>query len=485
MDQVRQLLEAFRADALEAEVAKARLIAALDASREAAVYLGPGDSDARRRQERLAEVILEVLPVFDAWYTGVYRPVAVRWHGMEQAFASWLDENQSEYVAEHDRADRHRGLVFDFIILGAVPTLIEIKYTQYGNAAMADALARTAVAAFGRCRFVLVVVGEASEVWSQVSDVVSAIYYFDPSEVDCSDADDALTAIDRQAGAFVADVMSSLAETPVLDSGSGDAAVGLPLEELFRWSERLQPPIQELFPADPLNALKTVAASFRTIVGSGQSVENVVDHELSELRKEFGSGHYTSCALRLGRCLELVVYAFALSVGISPSSGQFRTLLRVGDKLKTLNTRMVDLAEAGLVRDRDEYTSRRAGLRDAIIDVQAILSNVLSQLDEVAQEDREVRGPDNIQAILRRSVRHLGGGPDASEAKKRLGRLLKDDRARDIIALRNSAAHGDPGLAQREVSRDEVVEQLFSVADYIQELAVVADLSRRAKDPRE
>ena len=483
VEQVRQLLHAYHADSLDSETAKERLRRVATECDEA---IGrPDVSDEERDRHRyLLGMIMDILTRFDSWYSGHYHPVAVRWFGMEQAFSRWFDANHVEYVGEHKPDSLVPGVSYDFILLGAVPTLIEIKYGQFGNTAMVDALARTAVAAFGRCRFLLVVIGEESEAWRTLSGVVSAIFYFNPDEVNTVGSEDEHSAVDREAGAFVANVMSSIHGVPVLEGGQRGGSGELPLQELSRWSERLAPPIQVLFPTDPLSALQTVAASFRAIVSSEDAGENVVDHELAELRAEYGSGHYTSCALRLGRCLELVVYAFARSVGISPSLGQYRPLLAVGDKLKALNSRMADLSEADPVRDNDDYTQKRGRLRDAIIDVQTSLSTVLSQLDEVAREDREVRGPDNIQAILRRSVRHLGDGPDSAEAKTRLGRLLVDDRAREIIALRNSAAHGDPNLAQREVSRTEVVEQLFAVADYIQELAVVAALSRHGIGPR-
>lgn len=394
------------------------------------------------------------------------------WLDMEKVIATWLQRHGLTYVGERLSHQSGRDHVdYDFIVPGAVPLLIEVKYEQFRNVAMVQALARTAVDAFGRCRFVLIIVGEADETWNQVDGLVSAVRQFNTRGI--------VGDVDEAAERFVDGVLSGVEELPTIGAGKAKSVRhALDHDLLDDWPQNLPgaSAIQSLFSEHLEDALEVVAASFKSIVQGGAGAPSVVDVELRELAKEYASGHFTSCALRLGRCLELVVYAFARRIGVDPSQGQFKMLLNVNDRWHGLAREMLDLAEMEAEADTAALNQQRAKLETAIIKMQEELSRVLPKLHDVTSQPREARGPANIQAILRRGQRRLAKLDGSGEAQARLGTLLREGRAQEVLELRNRAAHGDPGLAHREVDEETVRDRAFVVAQYVQDLATVVSL---------
>jgi hypothetical protein len=141
---------------------------------------------------------------------------------------------------------------------------------------------------------------------------------------------------------------------------------------------------------------------------------------------------------------------------------------------------MHDLASTERSSEPAEYSKKRDHLTKTIIDMQNALSMLLAQLDSLDREARVVEGPDNLQAILRRVQHHLGSRGVRADARQRLGRIIKRNQAKEILSFRNDAAHGDPNLQKREVTREAIVDNLLALAEYLQELVNVVDASAQS-----
>lgn len=392
-----------------------------------------------------------------------------RWFGMESTIAAQLDIRSFEYSGENHRniPGRERGQVYDFVIGGSVPSIIEIKHTVFGNVQPSADLAAAAVDTFVRCRVHLVVVGPKSEAWHSLEPYVSAIHYFDPTEFHAEE--EVLAA----AEAFASQLLDGLDSAPILerDTYRPPAATSLALRP-----EAPLLPIARLFGGQVADAVRIVSASFRSIIGQTSFSTEAIDVELGELRREFESGHFTSCALRLGRCLEVTVYAFAHRMGVTPVRAQFESILQVEGKIGHLSRALDSLAASDPQLDPEEYRITKRRLVDAVVETQASLTRLLSEINELATERRVDSGADNVQAILRRAKRELDNVGAPGEARAALSRLIHEDGAREILDFRNAAAHGDPELGSREVGRNEVKSMLIALGHFVQELANIVAL---------
>jgi hypothetical protein len=402
------------------------------------------------------------------------------WWGMEKNIAHLLRTHDISFVSEQDGSNSPHypnsslepdSTAHDFLLTGIVPTFIEVKYTRLGNIQPVIGLVEAAANAFHRFKFILIIVGKYSHDWDAVKPWVSETYIFNHLEINQND-------VENHAKIFIENILENLDKTTEITSNH--------LHKLFKENsdvESLQtyerafhiPTTSRLFGNNVSQALEVITASFCSIVGNGVSEMSTVERELGELTTEFTSTHFTSCALRLGRCLELSTYAFAIRIGISSQSGQFECIAKVQDRLGKLDAAMQEMSQARDSGDSDSYRKKKRILGKAIIETQASLSALLLDIDQIDNNERVIRGPDNIQAILRRAQKQLVNQNASLEAKKRLGQIIKFNRAKDILIFRNKAAHGDPDLQTRELSREDVVGNLHKLMEYVLDLSNVVD----------
>ena len=78
------------------------------------------------------------------------------------------------------------------------------------------------------------------------------------------------------------------------------------------------------------------------------------------------------------------------------------------------------------------------------------------ELDGVGAQPIASTGPDNVEAIRRRVRSALVASGLVLTAQKKLREMMRDSRPRALLEVRNSAAHGDPDLKMREITRTDI-----------------------------
>jgi hypothetical protein len=63
------------------------------------------------------------------------------------------------------------------------------------------------------------------------------------------------------------------------------------------------------------------------------------------------------------------------------------------------------------------------------------------------------------------------------QAKEEIARLINEGLTRKVLALRNEAAHGDPDLKIREVTKPQIDQALSHLTSYISMLGNIVSLS--------
>jgi hypothetical protein len=401
--------------------------------------------------------------------------------GLERLIADHLRDAKIQAISERQvdesgYADQRlkpglKFLPYDFIIPGKIPIILEVKYAVFGNVDYSKELALAAAEAFSRVRIVLIVVGPVSPRWETVRSFVSDLVYLDLTNTPQED-------IESQSSRFVENLLGQLDSLPILSLPALLADPLVVLETTPRDDNRSS--LALLFPGEIQGAVETVTRSFSEIIAGGDPGFGIVEQELDELLSEFTSDHFTSCALRIGRCLELTVYAFAHRIHVNPQPGRYKIILEAQTRLRNVDNRMQDLASVSRTEEAELFVETRKNVVKSIQDLMTNLSQLLADLEEM-KDAREVAGPDNLQAILRQAQRQLGVIEAPDEARKLLGELQGDNRIRDILGFRNKAAHGDPSLRTREVPKEEVTKYLFYLAEYVQGLANVVNLLKPAE----
>jgi hypothetical protein len=391
------------------------------------------------------------------------------WYGMESVIASALADDKIEHVAERSAPSLGgRSGHFDFVLTGSIPLVIEVKYARFQNFRLTVELAHAAVSLFRRCHFVVIVVGRTDESWQDIAPYVSDVVFFEPTP-------DQFRTVDDHARHVVHGVLERRDALRVLSMDDGQQTAAW--RQAARTAElpgTYDAHMARLFGGEGVaEAMRVVAASFRSIVGTADLPVGAVEKELLELAAEFASSHYTACALRVGRCLELSVYAFARRLGVNPCGGQFRAVAAVHDRVAALEASVQELAAAD-PPGSGAHDKRLARLRTDVDKLHGAVTDLLLTLNTLQEQEKVLRGPDNLQAILRRVLRSpaLQAAPDA---RSRLGLIIEGKKDSEILDIRNDAAHGDPDLREREVAKDDSVRCLFTLATYVQGLANVVD----------
>lgn len=186
----------------------------------------------------------------------------------------------------------------------------------------------------------------------------------------------------------------------------------------------------------------------------------VLDHELGELEGEFRNAHYTSCALRVGRCLEYVVYALAQDWDVSIDERPLAAMERLDARLQQLHQRIAAYSGADEGHRRRGSTDRRRARRELVAaagELSQELIQLVSALDEETPPQEDRRGARrNVEAILRDIRKTYARRSDVRGA---LDAMLNSGKVRELLDIRNRAAHAD-SAGPREVTEHEAAAAL-------------------------
>ncbi|MFN5116941.1 MAG: hypothetical protein ACK5JJ_02445 [Cyanobacteriota bacterium] len=353
--------------------------------------------------------------------------VPTQWYEMERLMAEALAEAGMEFSGEHHSSASETGLAevsyggqgrykFDFLIPGEIPTVIEIKHSWLGNIGFSGELPLAALEVFAKCRTVLIIIGETSN--SAPSDLTlwSKVSYFAP---DASDAKD----IRRKALTFARNLLEELSSTRVL---TREDAKG----KSFAFPKS---GVVGLFGDNVELAINTVSIYFSSLVEPDKM--EAVKVEMDQLKTEYISGHFTACALRLGRTLELATYAFAGIMGEPTQNLEHQAISAVQGSIREPGQDMNELNFTSADPDSPEYNRARSRLIKSITVTQTALLNLAAAVDALASDDLVPAGRANVDFLLRRAQKSMHRKQASKEAKAEISKLINEGLTRKILSL--------------------------------------------------
>lgn len=395
--------------------------------------------------------------------------VPTQWYGMERLMAEALAEAGMEFLGENYSSASKTGLAemsycgqgkykFDFLIPGEIPTVIEIKHSWFGNIGFSGELPLAALEVFARCRTVLIIIGDTSSSATADLSLWSKVSHFMPGASDPKD-------ISREALAFARHLLEELPSTRVLarEDAKGQSFA-------FPTSG-----VASLFGDNIELAINTVSTYFSSLVELEKMA--AVKVEMDQLKTEYISGHFTACALRLGRTLELATYAFAGIMGEPTQNLEHQAISSVQGSIRELGQDMNELSFASADPDSQEYNRARSRLIKSITVTQTALLNLAAAVDVIASNDLVPAGRANVDFLLRRAQKSMHRKQASKEAKAEINKLINEGLTRKILSLRNDAAHGDPDLQIREVARPQIDQALSELTTYISSLGNIIALT--------
>lgn len=386
---------------------------------------------------------------------------------MERLFADALDKAGVAYVGEQYGKPTHRAAgtgrcdyKFDFFIPGDIPILIEVKHAWLGNIRVSEDLPLAALEVFAKCRLVLIIVGKNDTRWKTLDQHLwSTIAFFEPGS---SVEDD----IRQEAVPFARNLLAKLPSCRII---TRDEAAG-------RIFSTQQSGINRLFGNNVESAISAVSAYFSGLVEASKM--DSVKLEMEQLKIEYVSGHFTACALRLGRTLELATYAFASAMGEPTESLEHQAISSVQGSIRELSQDMNELNYASPVPDSPEYRRGRSKLVKSITTTQTALLNLVAAVDTLASDALIPSGRANVDFLLRRAQKSMYRNHAPKQAKDEIARIINEGLTRKVLALRNEAAHGDPDLKIREVTKTQIDQALSCLTSYISMLGNIASLTK-------
>jgi hypothetical protein len=255
-----------------------------------------------------------------------------KWYGMEMLMADLLDEAGTSYIGEQygQSARREAGpercnYKFDFFIPGDIPSFIEVKHSWLGNVEISEALPLAALQVFAKCRLLLIIIGASDARWKTFDQRLwSKVKFFEPSASIEHDAS-------QEAIPFVKRLLAELPNSRIVTREETEGKC-FPAQ---------QSSINQPFGNDLESAIDAVSAYFTSLVEEVRM--DSVKLEMAQLKMEYASGHFTACALRLGRTLELATYAFASAMGEPTESMEHQAISSVQGSIRELSQDMNEL----------------------------------------------------------------------------------------------------------------------------------------------
>ena len=193
-----------------------------------------------------------------------------------------------------------------------------------------------------------------------------------------------------------------------------------------------------------------------------------VEHEVGRLEDEYETGHCTSCALRIGRCLEYVVYALARSWAVPIDEHFLDLTTKLRTRLGQLNAAVLQYRD--LVGEARQNARRKIQVQTS--DFAAVLAQLPFMLDDIEPlKAQRGSGPRNVDAILRDIRREYAR---LENVRRELDRIQNENLVRRILDKRNDAAHAGLDGTPREVAAEDLENLVDDFNLFLQYMTNVA-----------
>ena len=180
----------------------------------------------------------------------------------------------------------------------------------------------------------------------------------------------------------------------------------------------------------------------------------IINHEIKQLILEYESGHFTACALRVGRCLEFIVYSLAKSWKVPVDTITIKFIDDLQNRIQEINSKIIDF--------KDSEDAERKNVKKSIIkkasELSARIIEITAFLDDINQDYSTGTRTQNIQSILtdikNKYIMLKVVREDILKIKKTI---------QIILELRNNAAHASAEGGSREINKQQVEQMINNI----------------------
>ena len=210
--------------------------------------------------------------------------------------------------------------------------------------------------------------------------------------------------------------------------------------------------------------LNTVLVTIREIIGNSEF--RILEREISGFYSEYESGHFTSAALRIGRTLEFITYAFARSWSVEIDKTTLSCLDDIQNKFDELSKNLIIYVNC---EDDEKQKGREKVVRNSG-DLSVKITNLVSVIDE-RHEIKSTHTNININSILRNIRKKYSR---IETVRNEIDVLIEEGPVNRILEMRNDAAHADTSGGEREVTKDQVDDAVKNLASMLTHLRTIA-----------
>lgn len=199
-----------------------------------------------------------------------------------------------------------------------------------------------------------------------------------------------------------------------------------------------------------------------------ETVRDVIEHEFVQLTKEYEENHHTSCGLRVGRLLELLIYGLSSTWSVSLNEPRLNGLAMIDDRTSELKSMFLDYCDITDEEKRDKKFEEIQGK------LNKIMQHILNLQMEVQKID-----PTNLQSVPRNTgaiLRDIKRKYSYIEAVRNEfdGKSL-ENMVHGIMAIRNNAAHADIYLQKRELTKSESEDMIIKIRELMSKLSNIGN----------
>ena len=199
-----------------------------------------------------------------------------------------------------------------------------------------------------------------------------------------------------------------------------------------------------------------------------ETVRDVIEHEFVQLTKEYEENHHTSCGLRVGRLLELLIYGLSSTWSVSLNEPRLNGLAMIDDRTSELKSMFLDYCD---ITDEEKRNKK-------FEEIQGKLNKIMQHILNLQMEVQKI-DPTNLQSVPRNTgaiLRDIKRKYSYIEAVRNEfdGKSL-ENMVHGIMAIRNNAAHADINLQKRELTKSDSEDMIIKIRELMYKLSNIGN----------
>jgi DNA modification methylase len=177
----------------------------------------------------------------------------------------------------------------------------------------------------------------------------------------------------------------------------------------------------------------------------------VLLHEWSRLRAEWQHKHFTSAALRVGRCMEYFIYSVCRSWDVPVKEPVLLALKKLDDRFEELRSALLEYSSI----DTADSPAKK-NIKRHVGEISKQLIEIVSDIEDSATRHHEDKPPPrNVQAMLKDIKKKYGMIPEVRATIDNMRTPVSE-----LLRRRNSAAHASIDGDPQEVTDIELLDMV-------------------------